>query len=106
MVVSMRPLTPADAIRAIQVTSRYPADARRVGPFRRSRRDRHRRPEAPGLRRAAGPRARVLSLRRAPQAVVAASRPALCITHKPGHMLMTDLRPATGSPLFSSRQRL
>jgi uncharacterized protein YcsI (UPF0317 family) len=25
-----------------------------------------------------------------PQAVIAASRPPLCITHKPGHMLVTD----------------
>jgi uncharacterized protein YcsI (UPF0317 family) len=26
-----------------------------------------------------------------PQAAIAAARPALCITHKPGHMLITDL---------------
>ena len=27
-----------------------------------------------------------------PQAVIAAMRPALCITHAPGHMLVTDLK--------------
>ena len=42
MVVSMRPFKPADAIRAMQITSRFPGRARRAGTHRPARGDRHR----------------------------------------------------------------
>ena len=94
MVVSMRPLTPADAIRAVQITSRFPAV--------------HGAPVHLGLPEAIG----ILDLARpdfgdpaeigpgqlpvfwacgvTPQVAVEAARPSLCITHKPGAMLVTD----------------
>ena len=94
LVVSMRPFTPANAIRAVQITSRFASvhgapihlgkpeqigiddlarpdygDAVRVGP------------EELPVFWACGV---------TPQAVVAAARPAFCITHAPGCMLVTD----------------
>jgi len=95
MVVSMRPLKPADAIRAIQITSRFPAV--------------HGAPVHIGLPHAIGIadlnqpdygdaveiRADELPVFWAcgvtPQAMIAATRPAFAITHVPGHMLVTDL---------------
>ncbi|MDW8445464.1 MAG: DUF1445 domain-containing protein [Acetobacteraceae bacterium] len=44
LVVSMRPFRPADAIRAIAITSRFPAVARRARAHRPPAPDRHRRP--------------------------------------------------------------
>jgi uncharacterized protein YcsI (UPF0317 family) len=94
MVVSMRAFAPADAIRAIQITSRFPAV--------------HGAPVHIGLPEAIG----IADLSRpdwgdppriepgqlpvfwacgvTPQAAIEAARPALCITHKPGAMLITD----------------
>ena len=95
MVVSMRPLTPKDAIRAIQITSRFPnvhgapvhfgapeeigiADLAKVdygGPV----------PIHPGevpVFWACGV---------TPQAVAEAAKPPFMITHKPNHLLVTDL---------------
>jgi len=96
MVVSMRPFRPADAIRAVQVTTRFPGvhgapvhlghphligvadlarpdygDAVEVSPH-----------EIP-LFWACGV---------TPQAVIAAAKPPFAITHAPGCMLVTDLR--------------
>jgi uncharacterized protein YcsI (UPF0317 family) len=96
MVVSMRPFLPKDAIRAIEVTSRHPrmhgapvhfGDPGAIGIADLARPD-YGQPTVvePGevpVFWACGV---------TPQAVVAASRPALCITHKPGHMLVTDRR--------------
>jgi uncharacterized protein YcsI (UPF0317 family) len=95
LVVSMRPLPPADAIRAIQITSRFPAV--------------HGAPVHIGLPEAIG----IARLDRpdygdavpvhpdelpvfwacgvTPQAVIAEVRPEFCITHAPGAMLITDL---------------
>jgi len=98
MVVSMRPLKPADAIRAIQITSRFPnvhgapvhlgkpemigiadvtkpdyGDAVPIGPD-----------ELPVF----------WACGVTPQAVIAAARPSFCITHAPGSMLVTDLKNA------------
>lgn len=98
LVVSMRPFRPADAIRAIQVTSRFP----RVhgAPVHLGR------PELIGIedleRPWVGDRTEVkadeLPLFWAcgvtPQSVVREARPPLCITHVPGHMVVTDLRNA------------
>jgi uncharacterized protein YcsI (UPF0317 family) len=96
MVVSMRPFLPRDAIRAIEVTSRHPrmhgapvhfGDPGAIGIADLARPD-YGQPTVvePGevpVFWACGV---------TPQAVVVASRPALCITHKPGHMLVTDRR--------------
>lgn len=96
LVVTMRPLTAADAIRSVQITSRFPSvhgapvhlgdpsliaihdlahpdygDAVDVMPD-----------EIPVF----------WACGVTPQAALAAARPALCITHAPGSMLVTDLR--------------
>jgi uncharacterized protein YcsI (UPF0317 family) len=98
LVVSMRPMTAAQAIRATQITSRYPSvhgAPVHVGD-----------PEAIGIIDLATPdygdpveiRPGELPVFWAcgvtPQAVAAASRPALMITHAPGHMFVTDLAEA------------
>jgi uncharacterized protein YcsI (UPF0317 family) len=96
LVVSMRPLKPADVIRAVQITSRYPAV--------------HGAPVHVGLPREIG----IADLSRpdfgdpvpiadnelpvfwacgvTPQAVAMAVRPPFMITHSPGCMFVTDLR--------------
>ena len=96
MVVSMRPMKPADAIRAVQITSRFPSvhgapvhiglpgqigvadlakpdygDAVPVGPD-----------ELPVF----------WACGVTPQAVIAHVKPEFCVTHAPGMMLITDLR--------------
>ena len=95
LVVSMRPLKPGDAIRAIQITSRFPSV--------------HGAPVHIGLPGAIG----ITDLAQpdygdpvpvegselpvfwacgvTPQAVIAEVRPDFCITHAPGSMLVTDL---------------
>jgi uncharacterized protein YcsI (UPF0317 family) len=95
LVVSMRPFRPADAIRAIEITSRYPrvhgapvhlGDPRAIGIEDL---------EKPWV----GDPTEVLegevplfwACGVTPQSVVLDARPSLCITHSPGHMLVTDL---------------
>jgi uncharacterized protein YcsI (UPF0317 family) len=95
LVVSMRPLKPPDAIRAVQITSRYPAV--------------HGAPVHIGLPEEIG----IVDIARpdfgdsvpiaadelpvfwacgvTPQAVAMAARPPLMITHSPGCMFVTDL---------------
>ena len=99
LVVSMRPFKPADAIRAIEITSRYP----RVhgAPIHIGF------PEMIGIENLDRPwagdptevRPDELPLFWAcgitPQSVVLEARPSLCITHSPGHMLVTDLTNAS-----------
>lgn len=95
LVVSMRPLAPGDAIRAIQITSRFPAvhgAPVHIGV-----------PEAIGIGDLAKPdygdrvpvRAGELPVFWAcgvtPQAAIAEAKPDFCITHAPGSMLITDL---------------
>ena len=99
LVVSMRPFTPPDAIKAVQITSRYP----RV----------HGAPVHLGLPGLIG----VEDIGRAwqgddpmlapdempvfwacgvtPQVAVRSARPPLAITHTPAHMLVTDVRNAS-----------
>jgi len=96
MVVSMRPFTPADAIRVIQITSRFPAV--HGAPVHMGL------PEAIGIRDLARPdygdppdiAAGELPLFWAcgvtPQVAIEAARPPLSITHKPGAMLITNKR--------------
>jgi len=95
LVVSMRPLKPHDAIRAIQITSRFPSvhgAPMHIGL-----------PEAIGIKDLAKPdygdavpvKSDELPVFWAcgvtPQAVIAQVRPDFCITHAPGSMLITDL---------------
>ena len=95
MVVSMRPLRPADAIRAVQITSRFPSVHGAPVPLGW--------PESSGLRDIAKPAyGAAIEVKDdelpvfwacgvTPQAVIAAVKPEFCITHAPGHMLVTDL---------------
>jgi uncharacterized protein YcsI (UPF0317 family) len=95
LVVSMRPLAAADAIRAIQITARFPAvhgapvhigDPSLIGIDDLARPD-------------YGDAVRVLphelpvfwACGVTPQAALQRARPSLCITHAPGSMLITDL---------------
>jgi len=95
MVVSMRPLRPADAIRAVQVTSRFPgvhgAPVHIGLPSMIGIRDL----AAPDFGDAVPVHDDELPVFWAcgvtPQAVVMATKPPLCITHAPGCMLVTDL---------------
>jgi uncharacterized protein YcsI (UPF0317 family) len=96
LVVSMRSFKPADAIRAVQITSRFPGV--HGAPVHLGL------PEQIGIRDIAKPDwgdpvevpADELPLFWAcgvtPQAVVAAMKPEFCITHSPGSMLVTDLK--------------
>ncbi len=96
MVVSMRAFPPADAIRAIQITSRFPAV--HGAPVHIGL------PEAIGIRDLERPdfgdppqmQPGELPLFWAcgvtPQVAIEAARPSICITHKPGSMLITDKR--------------
>lgn len=98
LVVSMRPFRPAEAIRAIEITSRYPrvhgapvhlGDPRLIGiedlrtPWAGDPTE-VRDDELP-LFWACGI---------TPQSVLLDARPSFCITHSPGHMLVTDLENA------------
>lgn len=96
LVVSMRPLRVADAIRAVQITSRFPAV--HGAPVHLGD------PGLIGIRELARPdwgdAVAVMpdelpvfwACGVTPQAALAAARPALAITHAPGSMLITDLR--------------
>ncbi|HSP50133.1 MAG TPA: putative hydro-lyase [Pseudolabrys sp.] len=94
MVVSMRPMTPADAIRAIQITTRFPAV--HGAPVHVGK------PELIGIADLDKPdygdsvpvRDDELPVFWAcgvtPQSVIATVKPEFCITHYPGSMLVTD----------------
>ncbi len=95
LVVSMRPYRPADAIRAIQITSRFPGV--HGAPVHLGK------PELIGIRDLARPDwggAVAVEVDElpvfwacgvTPQAVIAEVKPDFCITHAPGSMLITDL---------------
>src|SRR5262245_15793890 len=99
LVVSMRPFKPADAIRAIEITSRYP----RVHGAPVHLGD----PAAIVMHDIAQPWVGAPTEVKdveiplfwacgvTPQSVVLDARPSLCITHAPGHMLVTDLKNAS-----------
>ncbi len=99
LVVSMRPFPPAQAIRAIEITARYPrvhGSPVHIG-F----------PQEIGIASLAEPWAgdptEVLpgelplfwACGITPQSVVLEAKPSFCITHTPGHMLVTDLENAS-----------
>ncbi|MET4163376.1 uncharacterized protein YcsI (UPF0317 family) [Marinobacterium sp. MBR-111] len=95
MVVSMRPMKPADAIRAIQICSRFPSVHGAPVHFGD--------PAAIGIRDIGRPDfGDAVSIRPGevpvfwacgvtPQVAIEQARPPFCITHSPGHMLVTDL---------------
>lgn len=96
MVVSMRPLKPADAIRAVQITSRFPAV--HGAPVHIGL------PELIGIQDVTKPDygdpVEVLddelpvfwACGVTPQSVIDKVRPSFAITHAPGSMLVTDLK--------------
>lgn len=99
LVVSMRPLSAADAIRAVQITSRFPlvhgapvhiGDPALIGISDLG---------APDYGDPVDVRPGEMPVFWAcgvtPQAVIASVRPDFCITHAPGHMLVTDVRNGT-----------
>lgn len=100
LIVSMRPMTPANAIRAVQVTSRFP----RVhgAPVHLGA------PSLIGIEDLAKPYLGIGTTEVAPDelpvfwacgvtphSAIQSARPPFSITHKPGHMLITDLRNAS-----------
>ena len=94
MVVSMRPMKPADAIRAIQITTRFPAV--HGAPVHIGK------PELIGIKDINKPDyGDAVEVREdelpvfwacgvTPQSVIATVKPEFCITHYPGCMLVTD----------------
>jgi uncharacterized protein YcsI (UPF0317 family) len=96
MVVSMRPMTPAQAIRAIQVTSRFPSvhgapvhfgDPATIGI---DDIDRPNYGERSQIEPGEVPVFWACGV--TPQQAIRSARPKLAITHKPGQMLVTDIR--------------
>ena len=95
MVVSMRPMRPADAIRAIEITARFPAvhgapvhigKPELIGIYDVSKPDYG---DAVPVNDDELPVFWACGV--TPQAVIAAARPSFCITHSPGSMLVTDI---------------
>ncbi len=96
LVVSMRPMRPANAIRAIQITSRFPGvhgapihfgDPASIGI------DDIMRPDfGDAVEILAGEVPVFWACGVTPQSAIRAARPPISITHRPGCMLVTDLR--------------
>ncbi len=95
LVVTMRPYSAADAIRAVLVTARFPAvhgapvhlgDAAQIGIRDLARPDYG---DAVDLNPGEMPVFWACGV--TPQAAIEQARPAFCITHAPGAMLVTDL---------------
>jgi uncharacterized protein YcsI (UPF0317 family) len=96
LVVSMRPMKPADAIRAVQITTRFPSV--HGAPVHLAN------PEAIGIEDIAKPDwgdpvpigdgeiPVFWACGVTPQSVIMAVKPEFCITHYPGAMLVTDRR--------------
>ncbi len=96
LVVSMRPMKSADAIRAVQITTRFPSV--HGAPVHLAR------PEAIGIKDIAKPDwgdavpigddeiPVFWACGVTPQSVIMAVKPEFCITHYPGAMLVTDRR--------------
>jgi uncharacterized protein YcsI (UPF0317 family) len=109
LVVSMRPFRPADAIRAIEITSRYPLV--HGAPVHIGR------PDLIGVADLAAPDYGdavpvgddelpvFWACGVTPQAAIVIARPAFAITHYPGAMLVTDRRNADLVPLAAAEVR-
>ncbi len=95
MVVSMRPMIPGDAIRAIQICSRFPAVHGAPVHFGDPKKIGIRDIKKPEFGDAVTIRADEVPVFWAcgvtPQVAVEQARPPFCITHSPGCMLVTDL---------------
>ena len=98
LVVSMRPMKPADAIRAVQITTRFPSVhgapvhlglPELIGIFDIGKPD-----YGDAVPVGAGELPVFWACGVTPQAVIAQVKPEFCITHAPGSMLITDLRNA------------
>jgi uncharacterized protein YcsI (UPF0317 family) len=98
LVVSMRPMTAANAIRAVQITSRYPAvhgaPVHLGDPAEIGIRDLDRPDYGDAVPVAAGELPVFWACGVTPQAAIAAAKLPFAITHAPGHMLATDLKNA------------
>jgi uncharacterized protein YcsI (UPF0317 family) len=103
LVVSMRPMKPAEAIRAVQITSRFPSVhgapvhigfPDQIGIFDLGKPDYG---DAVPVREGELPVFWACGV--TPQSVIAQARPEFCITHAPGSMLITDLRNSSLSAL-------
>jgi uncharacterized protein YcsI (UPF0317 family) len=96
MVVSMRPMTPAQAIRAIQVCCRFPrahgAPVHIGDPVALGIRDLDKPDFGDPVSLRPGEVPVFWACGVTPQAVVMRVRPPFCITHRPGHMFVTDWR--------------
>ncbi len=95
MVVSMRPFKPADAIRAIQITSRFPrvhgapvhfGDPAEIGIADITKPD-----WGDPVPVYEGEVPVFWACGVTPQSVIEQAKPPICITHRPGHMLITDM---------------
>jgi uncharacterized protein YcsI (UPF0317 family) len=98
MVVSMRPMLPAQAVRAVEITSRFPnthgapvhlGDPAAIGIADLARPD-----WGDPVTVHPGEMPVFWACGVTPQAVALESRPELMITHAPGHMFITDVRDA------------
>lgn len=98
MVVSMRPMKPADAIRAVQITTRLPAvhgAPVHIGFPEQIGIDDIGRPDyGDPVPIEAGELPVFWACGVTPQAAIAAAHPPFAITHAPGFMLVTDLKNA------------
>ena len=96
LVVSMRSFKPADAIRAVQITSRFPgvhgAPVHIGLPGQIGIRDLAKPDWGDAVEVPADELPLFWACGVTPQAVVAEAKPEFCITHAPGSMLVTDLR--------------
>ena len=97
-VVSMRPMTPAQAVRATQICTRF---GRAHGtpihlgdPAAIGIRDINRPDWADPVTIRPGEIPVFWACGVTPQAVVMQAKPAICVTHKPGHMFVTDWKDA------------
>ena len=95
LVVSMRPYSPAESIRAIEVTSRFPqvhgAPVHMGDPAAIGIADVHRPDWGDDVTIHPGEQPVFWACGVTPQAAVMQSRPPLVITHAPGHMFVSDL---------------
>ena len=100
MVCSMRPFKPADAIRAVEVTSRFPlthgapvhfGNPEEIGIENLMKPDYG---DSPVVKEGEVPVFWACGI--TPQVVIEHAKPEICITHFPAHMLITDL-PSKGS---------
>lgn len=99
LVVSMRPMQPRDAIRAVQITGRFPnvhGAPLHVGLPEQIGVDLAKPYLGIGLTKVEPDELPVFwACGVTPQSIVADARPPVCITHYPGKMLVTDLRNAS-----------